>query len=259
MKENDFCALVRAHMAKYKRDVIGISENGTWKNKEHPHILPEEHGAKNIMLDASLFEINGDMLTLKPYGKKIKLHQGWRHLNSSQILCVNYFYPIISDNEKLNGLSAFLGAKEKAVSADFEFIVEDKSNIDLAIRLENGKYIYLEIKYCESEFGSASSKRAQNDGTYKRIRKTYHDSVLITDEDYLKHYQIIRNICLSHVSTGNITVFLIPSKNESINNQYEQSMKAIENPEDFNFKRIYWEDLISAFANSEIRKKYFNM
>ena len=259
MKTTDFATAVKENLSEYKQETLNVSENGVWRGREYGHILPKNVGHKNIMLDENDFRIDGDTLTFTKSGKSIKLHEGYHHLNSSQILCVNYFYPFLSDINKLTELARFLGIDEKASGAEFEFTAPDSSNIDFVIFTEGGRRVYMEIKYCESDFGAASSKKAIENGTYAAIKEKYHQKAEIDFDGYLKNYQLIRNISLSHKDSGSLTVFLVPRDNESINQKYDEGIAKLRNHDDFNFKRVYWEDLIANFGNKEIEKKYFGL
>lgn len=259
MKTTDFATAVKERLSEYKRETLNVSENGVWRGREYGHILPKNVGHKNIMLDENDFRIDGDTLTFTKSGKGIKLHEGYHHLNSSQILCVNYFYPFLSDINKLTELVRFLGIDENASGAEFEFTAPDSSNIDFVIFTEGGRRVYMEIKYCESDFGAASSKKAIENGTYAAIKEKYHQKAEIDFDGYLKNYQLIRNISLSHKDSGSLTVFLVPRDNESINRKYDEGIAKLRNHDDFNFKRVYWEDLIASFGNKEIEKKYFGL
>ena len=254
---SDFDKKVKASLTEYKQRVLRVTEDGAWRGKKHPHILPPTDGHKNFLLDPSSFEIKNEMLYFPEMEKGIKLHQGWRHLNSSQVLCVSFFYQFVTDVNKLNELARFLGATSAAVNAEFEMVIQDRSNIDFVIHLEKGKDIYIEIKYCEAEFGKADIKKPEK--TYQKIRNDHHASIDMSQKDYLENYQLVRNVCLSPKESGNLTVFLVPEQNDKINQSYAQGVKTIKNPQNFSFKRVYWEDLLQKFPNDEIAKKYFSV
>ena len=69
--------------------------DGNWRGKFYPHILPKEKKDLNI--------IEGIRNDFWPYLNKtdIKLHQYFHHLNSSQALCFNLFFPLIKNEENL--------------------------------------------------------------------------------------------------------------------------------------------------------------
>jgi hypothetical protein len=255
MDYNIFIQKVRAHLEEYKNNVLGISEKGFYRKKAYGHILPEGKGFLNISLPASEYTVNGSLLELQGC-LPIKLHIDWRHMNSSQILCVCYFYSFIKDKIKLQKLvTEVLKINSAVKSAEFEYVIKsDKTNVDFVVHLENEGDIFFEIKYTEREFGTATSPKAD----YMKIKNDFHSSVNINNEDYLKHYQLIRNICLSPKSGKNHTVFVLPKSNSSINESYKSGISSISNTKDFNIQCIYWEDLLEQIPDSIVFDKYFN-
>ena len=73
--------LVLAHLAEYKRDHMGIEENGSWRGREYPHILPRDLFARNLIDQGSL-----PCLKRAVSESAASLHAGFHHLNSSQVL-----------------------------------------------------------------------------------------------------------------------------------------------------------------------------
>ena len=135
MKYNDFIQAVRKHLETYKNCILGVNENGTYRGKEYGHILPEKHEKLNLELPEAEYNLNGSTLYLKNC-PPIKLHMDWRHMNSSQILCISYFYEFISDDQKLQKLiSEVLNINSKVKSAEFELVTKDGSNIDFLFNL----------------------------------------------------------------------------------------------------------------------------
>lgn len=256
MKYSVFIKNVRSHLENYKNTVLGVRENGHYNGREYGHIIPEKYEKLNLGLPESEYNIEGSMIKLKGC-HIIKLHKDWRHMNSSQVLCLAYFYDFINNEKKLQQLiSGVLKLSAKAIRGEFEYIVKnDGSNIDFVVYLENGGMVYFEIKYTEPEFGVASSVTAD----YKRIKNDCHSAVEISDEDYRRQYQFVRNVSLSPKGSNNYTVFLLPRANESINIKYDDGIKAIKNISEFNVQRLYWEDLLIQLPNQSVYQKYFEL
>src|SRR5688572_18033974 len=78
---------VQAHLSGYKRTVLGLAENGNWRGKSYAHILSYDLNELNIL--PSIRERFWSDLP----GMKIKLHRDFHHLNSSQAVAFNLFYP----------------------------------------------------------------------------------------------------------------------------------------------------------------------
>lgn len=254
MEYNLFIQTIRDHLTDYKHDVLGVPDCGTYRSKPYGHILPNEYETLNIGLPPSTYTLEGSLLKLNDC-PAIKLHMDWRHMNSSQILCIAYFYSFITDKRKLQTLvTDVLKIDSDAERAEFEYMTADGSNIDFVVHLQNGGHIFFEIKYTEREFGSATSRTAD----YMGIKKKFHANVQISDEDYLKHYQLVRNICLSPKGGNNYTVFLVPKDNGSINDHYDRGILTMANIRSFHVQRLYWEDLLKQIPDSTVFEKYFD-
>ena len=250
-----FVKAVRDHLTAYKENILGIQDNGLYRGRAYGHILPREYDTFNIGLPLSEYNLDGSLLKLNGC-PSIKLHMDWHHMNSSQILCVAYFYNFIHDTKKLQTLvTDVLKINTEVKGAEFEYVMPDGSNIDFVVHLKNGGNVFFEIKYTEREFGSATSKTAD----YRKIKSKFHSVVEICEEDYLKHYQLVRNICLAPKGENNYTVFLIPKVNPSINSKYDEGIKSISNIEHFNFQRLYWEDLLNQIPDNTVFAKYFDL
>jgi len=188
--------LILEHLAKYKKEVLNIPENGKWKKnkKQYAHILPELYNERNIINSDYYQKIIDEIAN-----RYIKLHSDFHHLNSSQALCFNLFFPIFFGdkfNLLLNKiLNKDIGEKEIVEDYEFEYI-EDKTentNFDLYVKTNRTKY-YFEIKYTENEFGKAKNDERHRD----KYKKIYKDKITkfgnVTKEEFFRYYQIFRNL-----------------------------------------------------------------
>jgi hypothetical protein len=163
---------IKQYLGEYKKDVLGIHEKGLFNHNGNEyffdHILPEQLADLNIMREYREPFLNSEL-------SGIKKHRYFHHLNSSQALCINLFYPLIHEQE-LNVILELLGLSGKKVrTAEFEKVspIEQtsgrKTNFDFYIELEDGTRIFFEVKYTEQEFG-----KAKNDPRHKvKFEKTY--------------------------------------------------------------------------------------
>src|SRR5579884_3038714 len=124
---------LKAHLSQYKVSTMKILENGIWrKNKRpYPHILPFKHQDLNI---------------LKPFRPEfwgyhaksaITLHHDFHHLNSSQAMCFNLFFPLISDEKSgLQLLADVFLIREPVSSPRFEFVLDptEGTNFDFCLQ-----------------------------------------------------------------------------------------------------------------------------
>lgn len=147
-------------LIQYKRNHLHIEQDGEFKNdgKTRPHILPEEIRCRNI-IKPYMFTFFTYLGRLKALGHPVALHSDFHHLNSSQAMCFNLFYPFMREG-KVEVLCKLLGI-EGTGEAVFEHVEEDgpgkeNSHIDFWINLESGGRVVMELKLSESDFGGAS-------------------------------------------------------------------------------------------------------
>jgi len=232
------------------------------KEVEYKHFLTGEFNKSNFLFNDVNIKINPkskkENILNFPSGiyNDISLHAFWHHMNSSQVMCINFFYKYLKEPEKLSeilkqieGINIEQDIKPKSI--EFEHKEDDKSSIDLVIELNNNKKIFIEVKYTESAFGGTQSKR------FKELHDKYHSNVEINDDysDYKKYYQFIRNACLG--IDGNYTIFLFPKNNISIAESYRKAKENIKFIKPVEVGCLYWEDIIKKDIDDIFYRKYF--
>ncbi|MBM4167328.1 MAG: hypothetical protein FJ218_10485 [Ignavibacteria bacterium] len=176
----------KVKLSAYKKANLTVKQ-GLWRDLPYDHILPIEQKEKNII------EAFRDDFWTYYKGTDIKLHQYFHHLNSSQALCFNLFFPLFhydkrlltfvihriievaptfrTSKENMDKLFAiknellsdqFAGELEDEflmnnlfTSCEFEKILDanESTNFDFFVQLQKGHKVLFEIKYTESEFG----------------------------------------------------------------------------------------------------------
>ena len=197
---------IKDHLASYKKRVLKVSQNGMWRNKQYAHVLPEKLKMLNI--------INSDyykMIVDKIENSNIKLHHDFHHLNSSQALCFNLFYPLFFENKFVPLLNFFLDSNtlnDTVEKYEFEYVENDQenTNFDLFVKTTKKNY-YFEIKYTENEFG-----KAKNDYSHQqKYNEIYKEKLVkfnnVKMEEFFKYYQIFRNL----IYDNGYNFFVFPS------------------------------------------------
>lgn len=257
------------NLSRYKTDVIKEYQDGLYKYpidgtiRKLPYILPKIDNpfknTKNI-----LSGIRTDFLN--SIYKNIKPHVCFNHLNSSQAMCINFFYPLIKNN-LLNHVLSKININEPINYSEVKFEKDSniektgrKTNFDFYIKTKNNKNIYFEIKYTERSFGSA-----RNDKEHTRkfhadylpklnlvphINKDYHSK-----EKFFKNYQIMRNILNIDVNSYVVIIYL--NNNEKLRMKCEEvKNKIILGPLTSHFLDIDWHDMFD-WVYSNIQKNAF--
>lgn len=248
---------IKAHLSKYKSDNFPELANGRWKNnnKLYSHILPEENQFDNLLPQYK--EEFHDYFE----NHYIKLHPDFHHLNSSQAMCFNFFFPLYYERE-LEILTNFLGLKDEIVNYDkvcfekrgleakygrrptsFDFYMETISCIKL----------HFEIKYTEGGFGKAIINTDKFDNVYskflKPINSTFHSS-----QRFFDNYQILRN--LVHIDDNSYVIFVYPIDNEAVRKDSDRVKTDFLNKNFHDhFFSTTWENLFANVSNSIVDNK----
>lgn len=256
---------IKNWLSEYKTAHFKGLENGIWKRnkKQYSHILPIDNSLDNLLPNYKS--------ELKDYirTQKIKLHPDFHHLNSSQAMCLNMFYPLFKE-KKLDLIVKALNLDNDSVNYDsvcFEkesMIEKEKgyrpTSFDFYFRTNNGKEIHFEIKYTEQEFGKAKRDKEHFD-KYESVYKKQCfaiDSKYCNCDSFLSNYQLMRNII--HVTENSYVVFLFPFSNIKIKQQAEFAKSTLVKS-DFqqNVINLTWEYLLgfidSIALDSEILTK----
>lgn len=164
------------------------------------------------------------------------LHQYAHHLNSSQLLCLMFFTPLIEDHKK-GGESlvkfiydAFGITISQNAKCDFEytqkyepyiFMVDGKSEYEgtsFDFYIKDGEVeVFFEIKLSEQGFGKADcdSKHCQKAEQYIKLLP---ENMSISTNDLLSQYQIIRNV-IRATAPNKYVVFITDESNPATNGE----------------------------------------
>jgi hypothetical protein len=212
-----FANEAKAHLAEYKRTALGVTDDGVWarNGRSYPHILPSH-----------LKELN----VLAPYREEfwqyaaeagIRLHSDFHHLNSSQALAFNLFFPALVGGPAPSNHLVWALTNKKAVvrTWGFEAVPDpvEGTNFDLLLELDSGGRVYVEVKFTETTFGTAipdDSHRRKLDQLYRPRLGATVSSDFLEEAKFFPNYQLFRNI--SHARPDlDAVVFVVPARNRS--------------------------------------------
>ena len=165
----DFREQMEKHQASYKGEVLGIKRNGPWRKKTYAHILPKRLWSLNLWEG-----IRGEPERYFA-DNEIAWHIQKHNLLSSQIMCVNIFFPLRQHLDVLKvWLSQHFEELEKVDKLDFEYIGpenyfnerggrgQNMTSSDLSItwydKEEKKNMLLLEFKFTEPDFGQCSKQ-----------------------------------------------------------------------------------------------------
>ena len=191
-------------LAIYKNKILKISQDGVFNYRGKiiykAHILPINMIKKNIIIPYRQNFYNSNY-------SDIKFHRFFHHLNSSQALCINLFYPLIKENKfnvisnNLLGIKKFLPIKycfEK--ESNIEQVIHGglKTNFDFYTQ-DNQTELFFEIKFTENVFGKSQKDKRHKEKfklTYTRLlnNNPYINSEYCNVDEFLEHYQIRESV-----------------------------------------------------------------
>ena len=240
-------AMLLSHLANYAKTRLGVFEEGTFKEKKYPHILPSRLRFLNF-----LEPVRSELQTYLKQNPQIKLHQFFHHLNSSQAFAFNFFFPFFAAGGKsAKALSTVLGVDADVKKWAFEVILDKKenTNVDVVWKMPGDVSIFCEVKLSENGFGTAKN----DDRHKKKLVDIYCPRLeglvsgqLLEEQVFFDHYQLLRNISLMARSEKDRLVLLMPRANESLSPQLKTVLAGTQ-PEVRNRIHVaYIEDSLSA-------------
>lgn len=248
----NFSDKTKDKLATYKATTFPDLGNGLWKkNKQpYPHILPEDNKFDNLL------PTYRDRLIAYLDKQQIKLHSDFHHLNSSQAMCFNFFFPLY-EKRTLELITDFLGLANETVNYDTVCFEKDgleakfgrrPTSFDFLFETTSGKRLHFEIKYTEVEFGKAKINSNKFDSVYskflKPLKSSFHSS-----QPFFANYQILRN--LIHIDDNSFVVFVYPQDNARVSKGADRvkSDFLISNYHD-HFFATTWDKLFDSVLNA---------
>ena len=213
---------------------------------------------------------------------EIKLHPDAHHMNSSQIMCYNFFRPLLKEYNKnkkdykpsdelvdLVGKIIDTPLENKNSSCKFEYIQPntDTTNFDFYLKCSDVE-VFFEIKYTEKEFAKKKvtpDSELQYEKVYKpMISKAEHifKDKTISASDFLKNFQLLRNAIRA---IDKYVVFICPRAHDNLVNQYNKFKEQFLSPKgEEHVKLVTWESLLTAAENilisqGEFCKRYISI
>lgn len=219
----NFSDKTKDRLATYKATTFPGLGDGLWKKSKqpYPHILPEANKFDNLLpayrtkLIAYLDE------------QQIKLHSDFHHLNSSQAMCFNFFFPLYQART-LELITDFLGLVNEKVNYDTVCFEKEgleakfgrrPTSFDFFFETKSGQRLLFEIKYTEGGFGKAEINSDKFDNVYSKFLKPLN-SLFHCSQPFFDNYQILRN--LIHIDDNSFVVFVYPQDNDGVSKETDR-------------------------------------
>lgn len=258
MTYDSFLSDVKKHLGKPEYNKWGA---GSFNGKDNYQYIANLNGRNKI--DVVLEIIKSDDVPIDLFRKP---HRYAHHLNSSQVVCYEFFRHLL-DNDMSKALETMGLPYENLIgmTAQFEKVFGDKegTNFDFYISY-NGNQVFVEVKYTEPGFGICE----YDDNHKKKFKDIYKDRILkcpyIKEElkcsidfpQMRKFYQLFRNT-LRAEKDSDYVVFIFPKRNTTVLSQFENFCTNYLSQEGLlHIKSVFWEDLKDYMSDS-FRKKFF--
>ena len=247
---------IKQHLSEYRLKKMGHLDKGVWKRKDmvysFNHILPKKYKVVKLNI-------------LEPYRKlfyksdlsKIRYHRFFHHLNSSQAMCINFFFPLFKER-KLELILDIIGLRNDSV--DYKTVCFEKesnfekkgrrTSFDFYFKTKKGKNIFFEIKYTEYAFGKAEKDIIHKEKYNSEYSdKCNHINENFSDQDsFLNNYQLLRN--LIHISKDSYMILIHPKDNKRISNESKfAKFRLIKNEFQNHIIDLTWEELYDFIEN----------
>lgn len=218
MRAETYQTRIKRHLAAYKRNRLGVAEDGLWRGNGQPyaHILPRSLQELNILegIRAEFWDFWK--------GTGSRLHEDFHHLNSSQAMCFNLFFPLMLHSNTSSVLSRIFSLRsEPVVGTVFEKIPDRRegTNFDFYAELRSGSRVFVEMKLSEADFGSAESD-ARHLGKLRdiyapRLTGKVSDAALVP-KTFFKNYQLLRNISFVDAVRDDLLLLVFPRANTAL-------------------------------------------
>ncbi|KIP61464.1 PGN_0703 family putative restriction endonuclease [Prevotella pectinovora] len=250
---------------------------GLWQHKGElrMHILgnPETPEEKAELINK--YSLLPNVPPIDP--QTIHLHQYAHHLNSSQIMCYNFFRPMMEAFDgtmykpkkcllNLFGMEIDKEIEPNEAICNFEYIdgSNENTNFDFFLKSNNIE-VYCEIKYTEDKFAESSSAKNPHEQflcVYKpmieKAKEIFVDGAISETDFNTMYYQLARN-AMRATSPDKHVFFICPKEHEELIQQFKEfSDKCLTDEGKNRVKLITWEDIVQDAYRLGINIEDFN-
>ncbi len=268
MGKNSYADNRKEHFKTYSEG-LKLPIGGTWQGQGcYSHILKFEDSTSNTQNRKNKYKVVceknillgvlTDKFTMKD------MHKYAHHLNSSKVLCYNFFRPLITINsnptDELIQLLEKQGIKISHFAiCSFEYCPDKEEKTQFDFHIQDGNIeLFFEIKYTEYGFGK-SEKDDRHKDKFKTIYEKYiNEQICLKSkpnfDEFAYHYQLYRNT-IRITDKNKYVVLLYPEANKKANSEAIEFCGKIKEEYKNNVLCLYWEDIVD--KNSGLYRKYF--
>lgn len=260
MNKKQFDKVVQAHLSRFNAGQDGwYRYKGGYVTHKHILYLTEECKTNKDLFIKKQKEIvlNFGLISpakIFPFFLDGHLHPLAHHLTSSQIMCYNFFRPLINEKgiptPQLIELFEFICPElelDKSSIAKFEYQEEGEgTNFDFIIHTNSIK-IYCEIKYTEEDFAKQCKTKRKNHFQSQYSGMIAECSHLwkreVKEDDFMNHYfQLFRNAIRARTNNDYV-LFICPKDRDDLHESFDLFKKKYLKDGIQNIQFVSWESL----------------
>ena len=216
----EFRRVATAHLQEKLTEALGADAfGGAYKGKgSYPHILARHEDWPKLLLPG----------VRKEAIPEDQVQEFAHHVNSSQMLCVNFFEPLTRE-ENLPLLQRFLSAVcgaeagpiDPSKGSFFEYTPDGPflTNFDFHAETQDGFRFFLEIKYTENGFATAPGGASKRSRKSRDIFREQRERSLylrdMSEDDFFADYQVARNVVYVQ-GEKDFSLFVYPFANPAL-------------------------------------------
>jgi hypothetical protein len=248
-----FSSKLKEHLGQYRGDVLNVTEFGIRNGRAYEHILSNERRELNILPSIR----DSFWVWFAQHLDESSLHRDFRHLNSSQAMAFNLFYPAIAGLDS-GALLKVLGIEGVIDEFCFEKVLDagEGTNFDCFIRLKTGSRCFFEVKLTEQEFGCCTDnprRMAKLRDIYRARLSSLVPERCLEPSFFFRHYQLLRNISYLHENPADRLFLIFPRANEKLSGTADWLKQHVVETVRPRIQVRFVEDLIAAcMANSSL-------
>jgi hypothetical protein len=220
-----------AQLAVYKRKVLSGTVDGTRTHdgeaRPHAHVLPRQNFQVNILpgIREPFWQ------WFEAQAPKLELHESFHHLDSTQAMAFNLFFPFLKEGRVDPRLLNVLGIKSGEYEGHFEKVLDpaEKTNFDFYMEANSGERIFFELKLSEDGFGACADDEPHRDKLehhYRPHLKDHVDAKWLEPAKFFGNYQVMRNLSYLGRYPDSGMAFIFPKANECLK-EAEEELKHI--------------------------------
>ena len=289
LSQKSYLEHIKDHLTEYKKNTFPELPDGVFKKKSktpYPYILPLKDGKIDAVKQYNTLKCIADTKTFLLTSEQLHIYA--HHLNSSQMMCYNFFRPFISeDGTPTRELFSILQTVGIPVSFSdnarcfFEYEQEERewqgertnnskgTNFDFYLRSGDVE-VFFEIKYTENGFGTFRKNKDEFLRHQEKYDSFYSEKLdecpalkkkVEYGEEFRTNYQLLRNT-IRTTDKNKYVVFVYDANNPHTYRQLNQFLSEyIADEYKNNVIALEWQKLVIASHPNQIFEfwnKYLN-